>query len=395
MIALLGYGKTTGAIANRIEESRIFADVERIKQEGNLQILPASLYEPDRFDLAIPSPGMPPSHPLVKSSHTILSDYDYFYDSFPYSIWISGTNGKTTTTQMITHLLHSRGAVSGGNIGTPVASMDEKAPIWVLETSSFTLHYTSVARPSLYVLLPITPDHLSWHGSFEAYEAAKLKPLYNLKEGEIAIVPKQYAHLPTKGMLIGYEDAKELALKMGIDIARVPFEGPFLLDALLALAVSKILFGECEYEKIASFRLDPHKQEEFFDAKGRLWVDDSKATNIDATLSAIRRYEKRPLHLILGGENKGVSLLPLLQKLPPSTKIYAIGKAAQQIYEDARNLGLEVSLCETLERAVEAIERLHTKDSVALLSPACASLDQFSSYKERGEQFKNLVLSKD
>ena len=107
----------------------------------------------------------------------------------PFSIWISGTNGKTTTTQMLTHLLEKRGAVSGGNIGTPLADLDTEASIWVLESSSFTLHHTHLASPDIYLLLPITPDHLDWHGTPEQYEADKLKPLLTMKEGELALVP--------------------------------------------------------------------------------------------------------------------------------------------------------------------------------------------------------------
>jgi len=393
MIALLGYGKTTRAAARKIKEATFFADIPASKKdEEGFWIHPRILYDPLRFLLAIPSPGLPPSHPLVRRSHTIMSDYDYFFDRFPYSIWISGTNGKTTTTQMLTHLLSSHGAVSGGNIGTPVADLDPKAPIWILETSSFTLHYTKRAKPNLYLLLPITPDHLGWHGDFGAYEAAKLKPVARLREGEVAIVPKKYLDTPTKGYLIGYEDEKDLAKTFGIDPKKIPFQGPFLLDALLACAAQTILFGACDYQHIANFRIEPHKQEEFLDAAGRLWVNDSKATNPDAAIKAIQRYQERPIHLILGGDDKGVSLAPLIAALPPKSRIYAIGKAAPKIMEWAREHGKEALRCDTLERAVAAIHARHDRHSVALLSPACASLDQFGGYRERGERFKELVL---
>ena len=393
MIALLGHGKTTRAVARRLKEAIFFADVDHsFKDEDGFLVHPSSKFDPSRFDLSVPSPGLPPSHLLVQKSRKIVSDYDLFFNSFPYSIWISGTNGKTTTTQMITHLLSPKGAISGGNIGTPVAAMDPKAPIWVLETSSFTLHYTKIAKPNLYILLPITPDHLSWHGSFKAYEEAKLKPLAHLKEGEVAIVPKRYASIPSKGMLIGYEDEKDLAKIFALPIEKFRFKGAFLLDALLACATQKILFGTCNIDHINTFILDPHKQEEFYDAKGRLWVDDSKATNIDATLAAIQRYKSRPIHLILGGDNKGVSLDPLIAQLPKDATIYAIGKAAQEIEHSAKKHHIAVNLCHTLDEAVRTIHKYHTKESVALLSPACASLDQFSSYKERGERFKQAVL---
>ena len=395
MIALLGYGKTTRAVAKELKDAVFFADIEKpFIDEDGFEVLPSHAYDPQNFDFAVVSPGLPPHHPLVQCSLKVLSDYDLFFDRFPFSIWVSGTNGKTTTTQMITHLLAKKGAISGGNIGTPVAALDPDAPIWVLESSSFTLHYTNVAKPNLYILLPITPDHLSWHGSFEEYEAAKLKPVTMLKEGEVAIVPKKYLSTPTNGFLIGYEEPGDLASFFGIDMDKIAFKGAFLLDALLACAVTKILFNECDYDRINAFCIDPHKQEEFFDSQGRLWVDDSKATNIDAALQAIERYAKKEIHLILGGDNKGVSLEPLIAKLPKNITIYAIGKAADEIATLAAQYGIACKNVQNLEQAVKAIKEVHTKDSVALLSPACASLDQFASYKERGEKFKSFVLSK-
>ncbi|MRI84034.1 MAG: UDP-N-acetylmuramoyl-L-alanine--D-glutamate ligase [Nitratiruptor sp.] len=396
MIALLGYGKTTRAIARKVPHSRFFADIPQpFRDEEGFLVEPTSAYEPDQFTLAIPSPGLPPTHPLVTRSKTIMSDYDYFFDHFPYTIWVSGTNGKTTTTQMITHLLAPQGAISGGNIGTPVATLSPQAPIWVLESSSFTLHYTNRAKPNLYVLLPITPDHLAWHGSFQAYEEAKLKPIRQLREGEVAIVPKAYSSIQTRGKLITYEGVEDLATSFALDLERIPFQGPFLLDALLALAVEQILLFRTSYERMASFTIEAHKQEEFFDAKGRLWVDDSKATNIDATLAALQRYASyERIHLILGGDHKGVDLTPLIANLPKGTIVYAIGTATESIVRGCQRHGVPVYPCYQLQRAVETIDPFHTPSSVALLSPACSSLDQFTSYKERGERFKAAVLRK-
>jgi UDP-N-acetylmuramoylalanine--D-glutamate ligase len=129
---------------------------------------------------------------MVKKANNIQSDYDLVYKDMPFSIWISGTNGKTTTTQMCQYLLKDKGSVCGGNIGTPVTLLDKNAPIWILETSSFTFHYTNIAKPNLYILLPISEDHITWHGSFEEYKKAKLKPLDMMLEGEIAIIPEEF-----------------------------------------------------------------------------------------------------------------------------------------------------------------------------------------------------------
>ncbi|MRI58081.1 MAG: UDP-N-acetylmuramoyl-L-alanine--D-glutamate ligase [Epsilonproteobacteria bacterium] len=392
-MTLFGSGKTTKAIAKKFGNAIFFEDIDKefVDEEGFLH-RPSDSFDPARSCLEIPSPGIPPHHPLIQKAQNLISEYDLFASTMPYSIWISGTNGKTTTTQMIAHLLQDKGAIAGGNIGTPLAELDEKAPIWILESSSFTLHYTRTAKPNLYVLLPITPDHISWHGSFEAYEAAKLKPISRLQEGEVAIVPKKYAHIPSKGMVIGYESSEDLAGYFDLKKELVKFQGAFLLDALLALAVRKILFFDTPYERINDFFIDPHKQEEFTDALGRVWVDDSKATNIDATIEAIKRYQTRKIYLILGGDNKGVSLEPLFAHIRDA-KVYAIGKAADEIEALCKQYDIPCVKSYQLKNAVEAIKKELTKNEVALLSPACASLDQFRSYKERGELFKQYILS--
>ncbi len=413
-LTLFGYAKTTRAIAKRLGPATFFDDkitVPHRDGEGNM-LLPPSLFDPDRSEIEIPSPGIPPSHPLIKAAKNLMSEYDLFLsepgrelirqrfadhrlstiDQKPYTVWISGTNGKTTTTKMVTHLLKKRGAVCGGNIGTPLAELDPSAPIWVLETSSFTLHYTGYTKPDLYLLLPVTPDHLGWHESEEGYIADKLKPLSLMQEGEAILLPKRFADAPTPGYKIPYDDPTELAEYFGIEIGKIDFEGAFLLDALLALGVCKILFDEIDYEAINTFRVDPHRQEKIVDSRGRLWIDDSKATNIDATIQALKpHYDKRVL-LILGGDDKGVDLSPLMEDLARyDIKIFAIGSNARKLCEMAGERGIEHLLCETIDRAVSMISKEHNPQSVALLSPAAASLDQFASYAQRGEIFKDLI----
>ena len=400
-ITLFGYGKTTRAIAKRFGPCTFFDDKVTVPQrdeERNL-LLPPMLFEPQKSELEVPSPGIPPSNPLIKRAENLISEYDLFLskefnrsEKLPYTVWVSGTNGKTTTTQMITHLLKKRGAVSGGNIGTPLAELDQNAPIWVLETSSFTLHYTKYAKPDLYLLLPVTPDHIEWHGSEKEYLDDKLKPLLKMREGEAVILPKSLADAKTNGFKIAYDDPKELAEYFSIDISKVEFEGAFLLDAVLALGVAKILFDEIDYEKINSFELKPHRQEKIYDSKERLWINDSKATNIDATIKALEPYANRRILLILGGDDKGVDLTPLFETLEEyDLKIFAIGANAKKVADLAKSFQIEHSLCETLKVALQEIDKEHTETSVALLSPAAASLDQFTSYAQRGEIFKNII----
>ncbi|MDD4506203.1 MAG: Mur ligase family protein, partial [Sulfurospirillaceae bacterium] len=216
MISLFGNGKTTKAIAQKLGGCQIFDDAFTCKGEdafGNT-LLPPALFDPQTSDIEIPSPGFPPQHTLIQQAKNVVSEYDFFEPVMPFSIWISGTNGKTTTTQMCEHLLKAQGAMAGGNIGIPLAELDEKAPIWVLETSSFTFHYTKKATPDIYLLLPIKPDHGSWHGDMEAYIEAKLSVLSRMKEGSVAILPKVFSQTPTLAHVIGYEDADDLAGKM-------------------------------------------------------------------------------------------------------------------------------------------------------------------------------------
>ncbi|MBN1840643.1 MAG: UDP-N-acetylmuramoyl-L-alanine--D-glutamate ligase [Campylobacterales bacterium] len=397
MITLFGHGKTTKAIAKRYAGNcQIFDDAFTCKGEdehGNL-LLPPSFFEPEKSSVEIPSPGFPAEHPLIQKALHVTSEYDFFKEAMPFSIWISGTNGKTTTTQMCQFLLEKQGAVAGGNIGTPLAELDEKAPIWVLETSSFTFHYTKVTAPDIYLLLPIKPDHLTWHGSMEAYTDAKLSPLARMREGSVAILPKAYANVKTLAHVITYENEHDLCETMGIDISKVNFKTPFLLDAVLAMSAQKILLDTIDYERINTFKIDHYKIEEFHDKQGRLWVDDSKGTNVDATIEALKRYQNEEILLVLGGDDKGVDLQELFDFMKPlHVKIFAIGTNTERLATFAQKEGLWLSKCFVLEEAMKQIHALHTSKSVALLSPAAASLDQFKSYAHRGDLFKALALS--
>ncbi|MFH0710013.1 MAG: UDP-N-acetylmuramoyl-L-alanine--D-glutamate ligase [Pseudomonadota bacterium] len=393
-IACFGYGKTTRAIAKRMGSCTFFDDKVTkpfIDEEGN-QLKPVSEFDTRAFTHEIPSPGFPPSHPLIQSASHLISEYDFFAPQMPFSIWISGTNGKTTTTQMIEHLLKDKGAISGGNIGTPLADLSPEAPIWILETSSFSMHYNEIARPNIYALLPVTPDHVSWHGSMEAYFEAKLKPLSMMKEGEAIILPKMFADVPTKGFKILYENEKDLAKYFGFDASQIKFKGAFLMDAMIAMGIDKILYDRVDYDRINAFILDPHRQEEFRDSKNRLWVNDSKATNIDATLAALRTYREFPIHLVLGGDDKGVELEELFIPLEKyELTIYAIGANATRLEALCKQYKIPCTLCHTLDVAVEQIKQIHNRQSVAMLSPAAASLDQFTSYAQRGNLFKELA----
>jgi len=397
MITLFGHGTTTKAIAKRYAgQCQIFDDHFTCKSEdafGNL-LLPPSEFDPNTSDVEIPSPGFPAHHPLIQKAKHVTSEYDFFNEAMPFSIWISGTNGKTTTTQMVEYLFQKQGALAGGNIGTPLAELSEKASMWILETSSFTFHYTKVATPDIYLLLPIKPDHLTWHGNMEAYMEAKLSPLARMREGSVAVLPKAYANTPTLATVISYEDEYDLSATMHIDIEKIAFQSPFLLDAVLATCAQKILLDQIDYAHLNTFKIDHYKIEEFHDKQGRLWVDDSKGTNVDATIEALKRYQNDEILIVLGGDDKGVDLQALFDFMKPlHVKIFAIGTNTERLASFAQKENIWLSKCYVIEEAMKQIHAMHTTKSVALLSPAAASLDQFKSYAHRGDRFKELALA--
>lgn len=380
---ILGKGITAQAIQKLYPKAELFDDGDK------------ELYDIGSNEQTIISPGIPPYNYLVKNTKNKISDYDLFVTKDKYSIWISGTNGKTTTTQMINTLLKDSLFECGGNIGTPLAQIQNSDKL-ILETSSFTLHYTNIAKPNIYVLLPISEDHLSWHGTFKEYENAKLKPLAMMDKNDIAIVPIKYKNYKTDAKLYTYTNSQDLAKEFEIDMDKIKFKEPFLIDSLLALAVQKLVTNKIDYQKINNYIVDKHKVEEFKDNKNRLWIDDSKATNVDATIWALKGYKDKKIFLILGGDDKDADLNLLFDNLKQyDLEIFTIGANTQKLYDLSNKYNLKSKKCYELKIAIQEISNIF-KDinlELAILSPAAASFDQFNSYKDRGEQFKKIVNS--
>ena len=389
MRALFGYGITTKAIAKEGNWEIYDDNFKNITFDkyGN-KLLPSSLFDPKNSTLEITSPGIAPNHPLIKKAKNLISEFDYFYENSPFQIWITGTNGKTTTTQMIGHIL--KGSQIGGNIGIPLANLDKNAPFWVIEASSFQLYYTKFAKPNIFVILPIKEDHISWHGSFENYVNAKLSPLKRMTQRDVVILPKEYENIETAAYKIVYKNEDDIIQKF--KFKELNFKTPFLLDEVLAKAVGYILYFK-EFT-LKDFKIDSHKMEEIKDKKNRIWVDDSKATNVDATINALKRYENRKIYLILGGVDKGQDFKPLFEFMKTlNIQLFIIGKNRDIFLDFAKNYKIPYIESETINNSIKLIDKIHNKNSVALLSPACASFDQFENYKKRGEEFKKCVIS--
>jgi UDP-N-acetylmuramoylalanine--D-glutamate ligase len=379
---VLGKGKTALAIQELYKDVKLYDDND--KEDFDISSVEETVI----------SPGIPPHNYLVQNTKNPISDYDLFLDDSQYTIWISGTNGKTTTTSMLYHLLKEEGFACGGNIGIPLAKISKEKKA-ILETSSFTLYYTNKVKPNIYILLPITEDHIYWHGTFSEYENAKLKPLTMMEKDEIAIVPSKYREFKTDATVYSYENTIDIANQFNINISKINFKEPFLQDAVLALVAAKLYNQQIDYEKINSFIQDPHKLEEFKDKNGNRWVDDSKATNIDAVIQALKTYKDNSINLILGGDDKGVDLNPLFQEIVKyNVIIFAIGTNTQKLVELSNKYNITCIDCYTLEVAIKNIitNLLDEKnDSINMLSPAAASLDQFNSYVHRGEEFKRII----
>jgi len=379
---ILGKGITAKAIKEIFHNAKLYDDKD------------IDIFDKNSDELTIVSPGIPPQNILVKNTKNLISEYDFFLNS-QFSIWISGTNGKTTTTQMIAHQLNNFDFKVGGNIGIPLAKIFKFKRL-ILETSSFMLHYTKKAKPNIYILLPITSDHLDWHRSFSEYEKSKLSVLDRLEEGDIAIIPKKYSQIKSDGYIITYKDEQDLAKQFDIDLEKLNYENPFRLDATLALAVERILTCKVDYKKINTFVIDSHKLEKIVDRFGRVWVNDSKATNIDATIQALKNYKEKYICLILGGVDKGVEMKPLFDELKKyKVELFLIGSNTDKLYSLAKEFNILATKSYDLKNAINSIHsktlNLNPKTFIILFSPACASFDQFNSYKDRGEQFKKLV----
>jgi UDP-N-acetylmuramoylalanine--D-glutamate ligase len=213
-----------------------------------------------------------------------------------------------------------------------------------------------------------------------------------MKEGELALIPKGLNLPKTDAFVVEYDSAEFLENYFDIDTSKINFKAAFLEDALLALAVTKTLFDEIDYEAINNFTLDNHRQEETVDSLGRLWVNDSKATNLDAAVQAVKTYDDRFIHLIVGGNDKGADLTPLFELMQTKElHLYTIGANSKKLAKLADKFNVIFTACETLENAINTIAKVRKEDDVALLSPAAASFDQFNSYKHRGEEFFRFV----
>jgi UDP-N-acetylmuramoylalanine--D-glutamate ligase len=331
-------------------------------------------------------------------------------------IGITGSNGKTTTTAMTGHILQASGipAQVGGNIGTPPASMvrTSRPGQWnVLELSSFQLETISTFRAHIGAALNVTPDHLDRHYTFEKYAAAKTRLFENQRSDDFAVLnaddpvtrgygdriaSKSTWFSSTKQVKSGaWLDSDRIVLddQPLMTAAEVPLRGVHNLENTMAAAIMAKLAGATHEQiraAVMSFPGVEHRLEFVRDLNGVAWYNDSKATNVDATLKALAAFPGG-LWVILGGKDKNSDYRPLIAAMKEKTRgVLLIGAAADKI-ENHLHGDVSTVKCGTLEGAVRHAHASARSGDTVLLAPACASFDQFENFEHRGREFKRLV----
>jgi UDP-N-acetylmuramoylalanine--D-glutamate ligase len=376
-------------------------------------------------DLIVVSPGVPvDAAPLLQAraaGEPVIGEIELAAQNLPGDIVaITGSNGKTTTTTLVGEILAAGGLpVSvGGNIGTPAISLVERATrqtIVVLEVSSFQLETIQTFRPKVAVVLNITPDHLDRHRTFQTYVDAKARIFENQQSSDFAVLNEDdptCKTLPdrTRAQVFWFSRKKEIQQGAFVRdgkilfldgkshrevmlVSEIPLKGAHNLENVLAGVCAGALMG-CEPAKIRqaiqNFKAVEHRLEYVATIKGVEYFNDSKATNVDATIKALESFPKN-IHLILGGKDKGSDYTVLNDLLRERVKrVYTIGAAAEKIESHIKGAA-EIVHAETLENAIRRASAVAEPGDIVLLAPACASFDQFQSYNHRGRVFKEVV----
>jgi len=378
-------------------------------------------------DLIVVSPGVPVDAPhLVQAralGEPVIGEIELAARFLPGPIVaITGSNGKTTTTTLVGEILGAGGlpTVVGGNIGTPAISLVERATAntWaVLEVSSFQLETVQTFRPRIAVILNITPDHLDRHRTFEAYAAAKARIFENQQSDDFAVLNEddpacvnlakrvnaqlfwfsrqkevQRGAWLSGGRILFRDAARQQEIML---VADIPLKGAHNVENALAGVCVGMLVGsspERIREAIRNFKAVEHRLEFVARIRNVDYYNDSKATNVDATIKALESFPAN-IHLILGGKDKGSDYSVLNDLLRRRVKrVYTIGAAAAKIESQIKEAA-DIFHAETLEKAIRRAAQDAKPNDIVLLAPACASFDQFDSYEHRGKVFKDVVKS--
>jgi UDP-N-acetylmuramoylalanine--D-glutamate ligase len=371
----------------------------------------------------VKSPGVPQEAPIVRAARDrglqVLGELELGWRLVPNEvIAITGSNGKTTTTELVGQIHREAGipVAVAGNVGTALSTLAgtlDPAAVVVCEASSFQLEDTVEYAPEAAVLLNLAPDHLDRHGTFEAYRDAKLRIFANQGPDALAVAPAGLDHAgdarrvefepPGGGAAAAGAAEPDLAVRDGQLVWRgepfvaadvIRLRGVHNLENAMAAAAVTLARGldpEAVREGLATFAGVAHRLEEVAHVDGVLYVDDSKATNVASAVVGIRSFAGG-VHAILGGRGKREDYAPLAAAAGERCRAaYLIGEEAARLREALAPAGVALHDCGDLEHAVGAARAEAQPGDVVLLSPACASYDQYRSFEERGEHFKALA----
>lgn len=376
--------------------------------------------------VAVTSPGIPPSSEIMKTLEdkniNVISEIELAYTetSSPF-VAITGTNGKTTTTELTNFILNKElKSEKCGNIGIPPCSLlDRAVDYYVCEVSSFQLHYSKGFRPQIAVWMNFTPDHIDWHGGLENYFSDKASLFAPEKLPAFAVFNAEDERLLDFGMkykgekfFFGKEfeqncayikdDAIFYKRKSGseykfIDLKDIPLVGNHNYQNVMASLICAKIIGisdDAILSAIKEFKAPEHRCEFVENVQGHLVYNDSKATNPEAAIFALKSFEGKTLTLIAGGTDKNTDLTEFCETVKKYVNnVVLTGLAKDRFSQELRKNGFEnIIMTNTFYEAVDRAFELDNQ--VILLSPACSSYDMFSGYEERGRVFKDYVLSK-
>jgi UDP-N-acetylmuramoylalanine--D-glutamate ligase len=381
-------------------------DLARIAKAGAVVVAPG-----------VP-PGVPPLTAAQAAGLSIYAEVDIGFLAIDGTrcVGITGTNGKTTTTSLIAHVLTASGlrAETAGNIGRPLCevALAQERPEWLaLELSSFQLHDAPHLRPAIGVLTNLAPNHLDRYRSLEEYYGDKAELFRNADEGSVWVSNADDAAVremvgPIAGTHLdfslvrradGWFDRSARRLMLGDEALMARSELPLLGDHNVANALAAALVARragCSLDRIAeglsTFRAIPHRVEPIREVDGVLWINDSKSTNVTSTEVAVAALD-RPFVLLLGGRHKGEPYARLATVLKGRCRaVVAYGEAGPLVMHDLQAV-VPVSSAGDFEDVIATARRLARPGDAVLLSPACSSYDMFKNYEERGERFRAAV----
>ena len=366
---------------------------------------------------AVTSPGIPPKSEifkkLISKNIPIISEIELAYKNtdIPFIV-ITGTNGKTTTTSLVSHILSKQfSAPVCGNIGVPPTSLiNEKHDFLVCEVSSYQAQMTENFRAKIACWTNFTPDHIDWHEGLENYFKAKAKLFLGTQAPEYSVLnandPKLKEFAKECNNVVMFDDNKDCYIKNNsifykneeiIKLSECPLLGHHNYQNIMCgIVISKILGMKNKdiKEQIMSFKAPEHRLEKVREIDGITFYNDSKATNPEASIVAIDSFNNVDVALILGGRDKNTDLTEMCNSINKHIHtVLLIGEATERFEENLVKNGFSNIIKEgSMEDAID--KAISLKPDVVLLSPACASFDMFKSYEHRGDVFKEYVLSK-